>query len=104
MANGRHQGDPIKLRNYVKDHGWPSGMRYAVGVVEVKSPFVETPETIALRLSNVASIDSIGPEKVLGGTDCGFETFENMGSVPRSIALKKLKSLVQGAELARKMF
>ncbi|MCL5679355.1 MAG: hypothetical protein M1301_03925 [Candidatus Thermoplasmatota archaeon] len=104
MANGRHQGDPIKLRNYVKDYGWPSGMRYAVGVVDVKSPFVETPETIALRLSNVASIDSVGPEKVLGGTDCGFETFENMGSVPRSIALKKLKSLVQGAELARKMF
>ena len=72
--------------------------------MDVKSPFVETSETIALRLSNLASIDSIGPEKVLGGTDCGFEFFENMGSVPRSIALKKSKSLVQGAELARKMF
>ncbi|QRF74934.1 methionine synthase [Thermoplasmatales archaeon] len=103
MANGRHQGDPLILKKYVREHGWPAGMKYAVGVVDVKSPFVETPETIAQRLTNVSSIDEIGPEKVLGGTDCGFETFENMGSIPKSIALKKLKSLVQGAELARKI-
>jgi len=103
MANGRHQGDPLILKKYVREHGWPAGMKYAVGVVDVKSPFVETPETIAQRLTNVSSIDAIGPEKVLGGTDCGFETFENMGSIPKSIALKKLKSLVQGAELARKI-
>ncbi|OWP56170.1 MAG: hypothetical protein B2I17_07505 [Thermoplasmatales archaeon B_DKE] len=103
MANGRHQGDPLILKKYVREHGWPAGMKYAVGVVDVKSPFVETPETIAQRLTNVSSIDEIGPEKVLGGTDCGFETFENMGSIPKSIALKKLKSLVQGSELARKI-
>jgi Methionine synthase II (cobalamin-independent) len=99
MANGRHQGDPLILRKYAKEHGWPN-LKYAVGVIDVKSPFVETPETVALRLENVASIDQIGPENVLGGTDCGFETFENFGNVARSIAEKKLQSLVKGAELA----
>lgn len=99
MANGRHQGDPIILRKYAREHGWPK-LKYAIGAIDVKSPFVETPETVALRLENVASIDQIGPENVLGGTDCGFETFENFGNVPKSIAEKKLQSLVKGAELA----
>lgn len=99
MANGRHQGDPVTLRKYAKEHGWPK-LKYAIGAIDVKSPFVETPETVALRLQNVASIEQIGPENVLGGTDCGFETFENFGNVPKTIAEKKLQSLVKGAELA----
>ncbi len=103
MANGRHQGDPLILKKYAKEHGWPK-LKYAVGVIDVKSPFVETPETVALRLENVASIEQIGPENVLGGTDCGFETFENLGNVPRTIAEKKLQSLANGAELASKQF
>ncbi len=103
MANGRHQGDALTLKKYAREYGWP-GFKFAAGVIDVKSPFVETPETVALRLENVASIEQIGPENVLGGTDCGFETVHNHTSIPQSIAQKKLQSLVRGAELASKSF
>lgn len=99
MANPRHAGNPLIIRKHVEEYGWPRDLRFATGVVDVKSPFVETPETISLKLHNLADIDEIGPEKVLGGTDCGFETFAGLGSVPKSIALNKLKSLANGARL-----
>ena len=99
MANPRHAGDPLIIAKYVRDHGWPKNMKFAAGVIDVKSPFVETPETVSIKLHNLADIDEIGPENVLGGTDCGFETFAGLGSVPKSIALKKLESLAKGAAL-----
>ncbi len=99
MANPRHAGDPVIIRKYVKEFGWPKNLKFAAGVIDVKSPFVETPETVALKLRNLADIDGIGPERVLGGTDCGFETFDGLGNVPKSIALKKLASLAEGARM-----
>ena len=74
-------------------------MRFAAGVIDVKSPFVETPETVNLKLHSLSDLDEIGGERVLGGTDCGFETFSGLGNVPKSIALQKLKSLAEGARL-----
>ena len=99
MANPRHAGDSMIIRKHSKEHGWPKDLKFAAGVIDVKSPFVETPETVNVRLHNLADIDEIGPERVLGGTDCGFETFAGLGSVPKSIALQKLKSLALGARL-----
>ena len=99
MANPRHAGDPIIIRKHVREYGWPKDLKFAAGVIDVKSPFVETPETVNLKLHNVSDIDDIGPERVLGGTDCGFETFSGLGSVPKSIALQKLKSLSEGSRL-----
>jgi len=99
MANARHAGDPLILGRYTREHGWPGSLTFAVGVIDVKSPFVETPETVALKLKNVADIDEIGPERVMGGTDCGFQTFLGFENVPYTIALKKLKSLAEGARL-----
>lgn len=99
MANPRHAGDPVIIGRHVKEYGWPKDIRFAAGVIDVKSPFVETPETVSLKLHNLADIDDIGPERVLGGTDCGFETFAGLGSVPKSIALNKMRSLAMGARL-----
>ena len=99
MANPRHAGDPLIIRKHVKEYGWPKDLKFAAGVIDVKSPFVETPETVNIKLHNVSDIDDIGPERVLGGTDCGFETFSGLGSVPKSIALQKLKSLSEGSRL-----
>ena len=79
------KGGPYSHANVSED------LVFAAGVIDVKSPFVETPETVNLKLHNVSDIDDIGPERVLGGTDCGFETFSGLGSVPKSIALQKLK-------------
>ncbi len=100
MANPRHAGDPQIVRKHVKEHGWPKNMRIAAGVIDVKSPFVETPQTVNLKLHSLSDIDDIGPERVLGGTDCGFETFTGFGNVSKNIALRKLKSLAEGARLS----
>jgi 5-methyltetrahydropteroyltriglutamate--homocysteine methyltransferase len=39
---------------------------------------------------------------VIAGTDCGFGTFAGIGKMDPEISFKKLKALVQGAELASK--
>ena len=82
----------IANANHVRGHGWPRDLRFAAGAIDVKLPFVETPETVNVSLHNLADLDGVGPEMVLGGTGCGFETFAVLGGVPRSIALQKLKS------------
>ncbi|MCL4421009.1 MAG: hypothetical protein M1477_04905 [Candidatus Thermoplasmatota archaeon] len=87
------------MKKYVKEYGWPRDLRFVAGVVDVKSPFVETPQTVNLKLHNISDIDEIGEERVLGGTECGFETFSGLGNVSKSIALQKLKSLAEGARL-----
>ncbi len=99
-ANPRHEGDSITLRRYLREHSWPSHMKYAVGAIDVKTPFLETPETVAARLGRFASIDQLGPERVIGGTDCGFQTFASFTSVPYAVGLQKLSSLSAGARLA----
>ncbi|EQD71784.1 Methionine synthase, vitamin-B12 independent, partial [mine drainage metagenome] len=95
LANPRHEGDLLILQEYARDHGWPKGLAFVGGVVDVKSPFVESPRTIRLRLDQLAK--AVGPENTWGGSDCGFETFVGMNGVPRSVALHKLRALVEGA-------
>ena len=99
-ANPRHEGDVLHVERYVKEHGWPRGLRIAASVIDVKTPFVETPETVAARLERFGRIDGIGPERLLGGTDCGFQTFLGFDNVTRAVALQKLASLAEGATLA----
>ncbi len=101
-ANPRHEGDALLVEDYVKEHGWPKGLHYAVGVVDVKTPFVETPETIAARLENFGRIEGFDPKNLLGGTDCGFQTFLGFDNVTREVALHKIESLAKGAALASK--
>jgi 5-methyltetrahydropteroyltriglutamate--homocysteine methyltransferase len=99
MANPRHQGDALILADYLKEHYWPKNMKLAAGAIDVKSPIVESAETVAARLERLARLDKIGPERLLGGTDCGFETFASMGNVTYQVGLQKLKSLAEGAAL-----
>lgn len=99
LANPRHEGDAMILRKYAHEFGWPKQKKIAVGVIDVKTPFVETPETIALRLARIAEIDEIGPERVMAGTDCGFETFSSLDNVSEEVALMKLDALAEGSAL-----
>jgi 5-methyltetrahydropteroyltriglutamate--homocysteine methyltransferase len=100
MANPRHEGDALVLAQYLKEHSWPKGLRLAAGVIDVKTPIVETRETVAARLERVASIDKINPNDILGGTDCGFETFSNFDNVTYQVGLQKLQALADGVALA----
>jgi 5-methyltetrahydropteroyltriglutamate--homocysteine methyltransferase len=68
------------------------------GVLSTTTNYVEHPELVAERLLRFADI--VGRERVLAGTDCGFGTFAGFGPVDPDIVWLKLKSLVDGAEMA----
>jgi 5-methyltetrahydropteroyltriglutamate--homocysteine methyltransferase len=95
LANPHHEGDLLVLRRFEKEHGWPAKLGFVGGVIDVKTPIVESPETIQFRLDTLASI--IGEANTWGGTDCGFETFAGMNGVTHPVALRKLRALAEGA-------
>ncbi len=68
------------------------------GVLTSTSNYVEHPELVAQRICQFADI--VGRERVIAGTDCGFGTFAGIGKMDAEISFKKLKVLVEGAELA----
>jgi 5-methyltetrahydropteroyltriglutamate--homocysteine methyltransferase len=68
------------------------------GVIDSTSNFVEHPELVAQRIVNYT--DTVGRERVIAGTDCGFGTNAASTLVDRRIAWAKLKSLAEGAALA----
>ncbi len=97
-ANPRHEGDLKAIADYVEAHG-PPKQDIALGVIDVKTPIVESPETVALRLTSLAEA-GVSPDKIWAGTDCGFETFMAFGNVTYRTAKEKLRAAAQGAELA----
>ncbi|HEY2380502.1 MAG TPA: cobalamin-independent methionine synthase II family protein [Terriglobia bacterium] len=70
------------------------------GVLTSTSNYVEHPELVAQRICQFAEI--VGRERVIAGTDCGFGTFAGIGKMDAGISFKKLRALVEGAELASK--
>jgi 5-methyltetrahydropteroyltriglutamate--homocysteine methyltransferase len=70
------------------------------GLLTSTSNYVEHPELVSQRICQFADI--VGRERVIAGTDCGFGTFAGIGKMDAAISFKKLKALVEGAELASK--
>jgi 5-methyltetrahydropteroyltriglutamate--homocysteine methyltransferase len=70
------------------------------GLLTSTSNYVEHPELVSQRICQFAEI--VGRERVIAGTDCGFGTFAGIGKMDAGISYKKLKALVDGAELASK--
>jgi 5-methyltetrahydropteroyltriglutamate--homocysteine methyltransferase len=68
------------------------------GVLATTTNYVEHPQLVAERIERFANI--VGRERVMAGTDCGFGTFAGFGPVEPDIAYLKLRSLVEGAEIA----
>jgi 5-methyltetrahydropteroyltriglutamate--homocysteine methyltransferase len=68
------------------------------GVLTTTTNYIEHPELVAERIERFAGI--VGRERVMAGTDCGFGTFAGYGPVEPDIAWLKLRSLVEGAQLA----
>jgi 5-methyltetrahydropteroyltriglutamate--homocysteine methyltransferase len=71
-----------------------SPMELAVGLIDVKNTWVETPEFVADRLRQVLKF--IEPERVHVTPDCGFS------QTARFIAQKKLTNMVAGVRLVRR--
>jgi len=70
-----------------------SGKKIILGVIDLGSPQVETPETVAARIRR--ALPHVSAENVIVAPDCG------MKYLPREIAVGKLKSMVAGAALVR---
>jgi 5-methyltetrahydropteroyltriglutamate--homocysteine methyltransferase len=79
---------PISLIGLLRDK------EVMVGVIDVASLEVETPEKVARTIAEALSY--VEPERLLPCTNCG------MAPLPRSVASGKLKALTAGTELARK--
>ena len=71
----------------------PTDKTVAVGVIDVRSLQVESPEQVAERIRKVLKV--IAADRVTLTTDCG------MKQLPRPCAFEKLRSLVRGAEIVR---
>lgn len=71
----------------------PEDKEVAVGVLDIRTTMVETPEQIADRIRKV--IEVVPPERVYLTTDCGLKP------LPRMVAKMKLKALVEGANIVR---
>jgi 5-methyltetrahydropteroyltriglutamate--homocysteine methyltransferase len=76
------------------------GQRVFLGVTNVLSPKIETPEEIRDLIVDAASVL---PLAQLGTTDdCGFSPFADDTSTARDIAFAKIKARVEGTKLAEK--
>jgi 5-methyltetrahydropteroyltriglutamate--homocysteine methyltransferase len=76
----------------------PDDRSVILGVIDVKSNHVEHPRLVADRLVQLGKI--IGKERVIAGTDCGFDTFIRFSLVDPDVAWLKLRALSDGAEIA----
>jgi 5-methyltetrahydropteroyltriglutamate--homocysteine methyltransferase len=95
-ANARHEHEWVVWR----DAKIPEDKVLIPGTLDSCSNYVEHPELVAQRIERYADI--VGRERVLAGTDCGFGTFAGYGKMDGEISYKKLRSLVEGAQIASK--
>jgi 5-methyltetrahydropteroyltriglutamate--homocysteine methyltransferase len=93
-ANPRHAHEWVVF----KEARIPDDKILIPGVLSTTTNYVEHPLLVAERLERFVQI--VGRDRVIAGTDCGFGTFAGFGPVEPDIAYMKLRSLVEGAQLA----
>jgi 5-methyltetrahydropteroyltriglutamate--homocysteine methyltransferase len=93
-ANPRHAHE----WSVFKDYKIPDDKIMIPGLLSTTTNYVEHPELVAERIERFAQV--VGRERVMAGTDCGFGTFAGFGPVEPDIAYLKLRSLVEGAQIA----
>jgi 5-methyltetrahydropteroyltriglutamate--homocysteine methyltransferase len=93
-ANPRHEHEWDAWRSA----GLPDDKIFVPGMIDTSTNYVEHPDLVAQRI--LRWVDIAGRERVIAGTDCGFGTFAGYGKLDGEIAYKKLRALVEGAEIA----
>ena len=73
--------------------GLPEDKDVQIGVLDIRTMQIETPEQVAERIRKVINV--ISPDRVTLSTDCG------MKPLPRLVAKMKLHALAQGAAIVR---
>ena len=100
----------LEASNHRHAHEWsvfdeltlPEDKVLMPGVIDTSSNIVEHPDLVAQRIIKYATI--LGPDRVIGSTDCGFATTASATSVSGEVAWLKLASLVEGARRASERF
>jgi 5-methyltetrahydropteroyltriglutamate--homocysteine methyltransferase len=80
--------DDLRL---IRDYGWPSAL--GLGVVDVKSPVVESPELVAARIRR--ALEYVDPARLVVNPDCGLR------HLAPEVARRKLHVMVAGAAIVR---
>ena len=75
----------------IKDYGWPSQL--GLGVIDVKSPAMETPELVAERIRR--AVEYVEPARLMVNPDCGLR------HLAPEAARRKLRAMVAGAAIVR---
>ena len=73
---------------------FPADREIAVGLVDVKNYYIETPEDVAERIRR--TLEVVPPERVTVTPDCGFS------QTARWAAQRKLVAMVEGTRLVRR--
>jgi 5-methyltetrahydropteroyltriglutamate--homocysteine methyltransferase len=73
---------------------WGCPFELGLGVIDVKSPEVESPGTVAQRIH--AALGVLPPERLYVNPDCGLL------HLPQEIAFRKLQAMVEGTRLVRR--
>jgi 5-methyltetrahydropteroyltriglutamate--homocysteine methyltransferase len=82
------------------DTDLPDDLVLMPGVIDSTTNYVEHPELVAQRIEQYAR--TVGPDRVLASTDCGMATTAvGEGGVDPRIAWAKLRSLTEGAAMAK---
>ncbi|MES1241015.1 MAG: cobalamin-independent methionine synthase II family protein [Acidobacteriota bacterium] len=89
--------DRRRILTLIREHARP-GQVIFVGVTDPIDPRVETPEEVRDRVLEAAEI--LGPERLGSTDDCGFSPFGDDLSTARDTAFAKIRSRVEGTEMA----
>jgi 5-methyltetrahydropteroyltriglutamate--homocysteine methyltransferase len=106
VIKAKPQGLLFEAANPRHAHEWSVFKKFRIpddkimipGLLATTTNYIEHPELVAERIERFAQV--VGRERVVAGTDCGFGTFAGFGPVEPDIAYLKLRSLVEGAQIA----
>ena len=80
--------DDLRL---IRDYAWPSAL--GLGVIDVKSPTVESPDLVAARIRR--ALEYVDPSRLVVNPDCGLR------HLAPEVARGKLRAMVAGAAIVR---
>jgi 5-methyltetrahydropteroyltriglutamate--homocysteine methyltransferase len=75
----------------IKEYAWPSAL--GLGVIDVKSPAVESPDLVAARIRR--ALEFVDPGRLVVNPDCGLR------HLAPEVARGKLRAMVAGAAIVR---
>jgi len=75
----------------IKEYAWPSAL--GLGVIDVKSPSVESPDLVAARIRR--ALEYVDPARLVVNPDCGLR------HLTPEVARSKLRAMVSGAAIVR---